>query len=220
MHRKFLLALAACLPLALSGCGGGGGTPASSTASPSGTTGGAPASFQAAVAEFEAARTISNARLPVARAANATAADIAAARAALVETVEAARAAIAAGERAPGDVSSTLENLRTALTVTQRFITEMDGLASSRSPSSPSSPSSADFPDWLVSPSNLANAQAAIGGALNWNTAKMKAELNIAHDRNAHHIQVSLPYDDDTFNAYVGSDSLPFFACCAPPPRC
>lgn len=85
MSYKLLLALAACLPLALSGCGGGGGTPASATQTPGGT--------QTPAAALEAAKNaVSNANSAK------TAAAVEAARRALAAAVQTAETAVETAE--------------------------------------------------------------------------------------------------------------------------
>ena len=97
MHRKLLLALAACLPIALFGCGGGGGSPASSTQTPGGT--------QTPAAALEAAKNA---------VANANSAKTAAA-------IEAARRAIAA---AVETASTAVETAETGTTSAQAAVTK------------------------------------------------------------------------------------------------
>lgn len=86
MHGKFLFALAACLPLALSGCGGGGGSSSPAEQSPSGGSG-----TQTPAAALNAAKTaVDNANSAKTEAA------VQRARGALSEAVEKAEAALAA----------------------------------------------------------------------------------------------------------------------------
>lgn len=124
MSLKFLLALAACLPLALAGCGGGG-TPAASTASPSGNTGGSGTQTPAAA--------LNAAENAVAAANSAkTAAAVEAARRALDAAVETASAAV---ETVEAD-SATLQTVEADV---QTYQTEQTAILDGLQPITPAS---------------------------------------------------------------------------------
>lgn len=117
MHGKFLFALAACLPLALAGCGGGG-TPASSTASPSGNTGGSGTRTPAAALDAAKAA-VDNAD------SERTEAAVRRARGALSEAVEKAEAALAAART---DLNAAQAALKEAQDYRAEQAAVLDGL--------------------------------------------------------------------------------------------
>ena len=119
MYRKFLLAIAACLPIALSGCGGGGGTPAASTASPSGTQ--TPAAALTAAENAVAAANSAK-----------TAAAVEAARRALDAAVETAAAAVET-------VEADSATLRTVEADVQTYQTQQTAILDGLQPITPAS---------------------------------------------------------------------------------
>lgn len=116
MHGKFLFALAACLPLALAGCGGG--TPASSTASPSGDTGRSGTRTPAAALDAAKAA-VDNAD------SERTEAAVRRARGALSQAVETAEAALAAART---DLNAAQAALKEAQDYRAEQAAVLDGL--------------------------------------------------------------------------------------------
>ena len=124
MHRKFLLALAACLPLALSGCSSGGGG-ASSSAAPQTPSGGS--GTQTPAAALEAAKTA------VAAANRAKTADaVRSAQRALATAVETATAAVETAETAETAAQAAVTKARNYRTAQLAIL---DGLTPVRSAS-------------------------------------------------------------------------------------
>ena len=124
MHRKFLLALAACLPLALAGCSGGGG--ASSSAAPQTPTGGS--GSQTPAAALEAAKTA------VAAANRAKTADaVRAAQRALATAVQTAEAAVETAETAEAAAQAAVTKARNYRTAQSAILDGLTPIAASAS---------------------------------------------------------------------------------------
>ena len=120
MSKKLLLALAACLPLALAGCGGGGGTPAASTQTPAASTQTPAAALTAAENAVAAANSAK------------TAAAVEAARRALDAAVETASAAVEA-------VEADSAALRTVEADVQTYQTQQTAILDGLQPITPAS---------------------------------------------------------------------------------